>query len=202
MAFFSLLLGVLSPIFNADDTFAAFLTNRMQEIDNWTLKIEKSVPDKFMPCGLYFNIRETVWVAMLYDYNMMIEEYDFYNQLPPRMQNALVNILYRDAIEWFEMFFDNCQNGFRNEFIVNMLCRMPLPGQEIFSVGDPVRHIYFIEDGVVSMQDHAKSKAPFVQFKQHSWIGDFQVLFNKRSNFHFKADNEITNMLWFFQKEA
>jgi hypothetical protein len=33
MSFFSLLLGVLSPIFSADDTFAGFLSDRMQEID-------------------------------------------------------------------------------------------------------------------------------------------------------------------------
>lgn len=61
-----------------------------------------------MPCGLYFNIRETVWVAMLHDYNMMIEEFDFYNQLPPRMQNDLVLVLYKDAIERFEPFFEYC----------------------------------------------------------------------------------------------
>lgn len=159
MSFFSLLLGVLSPIFNADDTFDGFLTNRMQEIDNWTLKIEKSVPYKYMPCGLYFNIRETVWVAMLYDYNMMIEEFDFYNQLPPRMQHDLVNVLYRDAIEWFDKFFDFCQKGFRNEFIVNMLCRMPHKGQQLFSVGDKVPYIYFVEDGCVSLSENSKSTA-------------------------------------------
>lgn len=79
LSFFSLLLGILSPIFKADDSFETFLINRMQEIDNWTLKIERSVPDVFLPCGLYFNIKEYVWVAMLYDYNMMIEEFGFYN---------------------------------------------------------------------------------------------------------------------------
>lgn len=84
LSFFSLLLGILSPIFKADDSFETFLINRMQDIDKWTLKIERSVPEVFLPCGLYFNIKEYVWVAMLYDYNMMIEEFGFYNQLTPR----------------------------------------------------------------------------------------------------------------------
>lgn len=84
LSFFSLLLGILSPIFKADDSFANFMVIRMQDIDNWTLKIERSVPDVFCPCGLYFNIKETVLTAMLYDHNMIIEEFGFYNQLTPR----------------------------------------------------------------------------------------------------------------------
>jgi len=42
------------------------------------LRIEKCVEGAFLPCGLYYNIKEYVWVAMLYDYNMMIEEYAFF----------------------------------------------------------------------------------------------------------------------------
>ena len=58
-----------------------------------------------MPCGLYYNIKETIWVAMLYDYNMMIEEYNFYSQLPYRYQKELVETLFEEFIEMFEPFF-------------------------------------------------------------------------------------------------
>jgi hypothetical protein len=78
LSFFSLLLGILSPLFKADDSFEGFLISRMQDIDKWTMRIEKCVEGAFLPCGLYYNIKEYVWVAMLYDFNMMIEEYNFY----------------------------------------------------------------------------------------------------------------------------
>ena len=58
-----------------------------------------------MPCGLYYNIKETIWVAMLYDFNMMIEEYNFYSQLPYRYQKELVETLFEEFIEMFEPFF-------------------------------------------------------------------------------------------------
>jgi len=62
---------------------------------------------------------------MLYDYNMMIEEYGFYNQLPYRYQKELVDLLFEEFIESFEAFFKFQECGFKNDFIVNMLCRMP-----------------------------------------------------------------------------
>jgi hypothetical protein len=76
-----------------------------------------------MPCGLYYNIRETVWVAMCYDHNVLIEEYDFYNQLPSRMQTNLISLIFDEMIEKFQGHFNFCETGFRNEFVINMLCR-------------------------------------------------------------------------------
>jgi hypothetical protein len=43
---------------------------------------------------------------MLYDYNMMIEEYGFYNQLPYRYQKELVDLLFEEFVESFEAFFN------------------------------------------------------------------------------------------------
>jgi len=43
---------------------------------------------------------------MLYDHNMMIEEYGFYNQLPYRYQKELVDLLFEEFIETFEGFFN------------------------------------------------------------------------------------------------
>ena len=51
---FSLLSGILSPLFKADDSFQAFLLNRMLEIDDWTLRIERCVEYKYLPCGMYY----------------------------------------------------------------------------------------------------------------------------------------------------
>jgi len=34
--------------------------------------------------------------ALLYDYNMMIEEHQFYTQLTPRLQEELVQYLFHD----------------------------------------------------------------------------------------------------------
>ena len=45
---------------------------------------------------LYRDIVESVEDAFEYDFNMLIEEYDFYYGLSPKMQTNLVNFLFFD----------------------------------------------------------------------------------------------------------
>ena len=40
---------------------------------------------------------------------MMIEEFDFYYALPPKMQTDLVNFLFFDFKKQFQAFFDPCE---------------------------------------------------------------------------------------------
>lgn len=49
---------------------------------------------------------------------MIIEEFDFYQQLPPKAQSELVDFLYKDTLNMFKSIFDFCEIGFRNELIV------------------------------------------------------------------------------------
>lgn len=191
LSFFSLLLGILNPIFTSDTSFVTFLNKRLLEIDTWTLKLEKSVPH-YLPCGLYSNIKETVWVAMQFDHNILIEEFDFYSMLTPRLQTELVEKLFNDLIEQLDGFFRFCEIGFRNEFIINMLCRVVDNGVPIQEIRDKVQGMYFIGEGSVSMGELPGCKGlPIVQYKALppnaidvkpkdrplSWFGDFYAFF-------------------------
>lgn len=83
-----------------------------------------------------------------------------------------MEILFENFIETFEPFFDFCEIGFRNDLIVNLLCRMPQIGTELVGPGDKVPYIFFIESGFVSIGIN-QSSIPFCQFKKSSWFGDF-----------------------------
>lgn len=58
------------------------------------------------------------------DFNLIIEEGCFYQQLTPRMQTQLVKSLLGDFVKQFNHFFDSCEEGFLNECIINMLARI------------------------------------------------------------------------------
>ena len=47
--------------------------------------------------------------ALAEDYNMIIEEFVFYRQLPPYRQNELIMYLFRDFRKNFSHFFDSCE---------------------------------------------------------------------------------------------
>lgn len=50
----------------------------MDAIDTWALKLEKSNKPKFLHSKLYSEITQNVQNAMHFDFNLIIEEFEFY----------------------------------------------------------------------------------------------------------------------------
>lgn len=78
VTFIALLLGFLGKAVGNDYTFDGFITDRLDVIDNWALKLEKSNKPKFLSALLYSGIILNVDNAMKFDFNLIIEEFEFY----------------------------------------------------------------------------------------------------------------------------
>ena len=61
---------------------------------------------------------EAFYESFSCDINMIVEEFDFYQQLPPKMQTELVSYLFYDMLNRFKHMFSFCEEGFRNELII------------------------------------------------------------------------------------
>lgn len=85
LCFFSMYMGFLAPIFRADESFKGLIVNKFTELDIWILKVEKQVEDKYMHANLYNTILNTIEIAMMHDFNMILEEFSFYGHLTPRL---------------------------------------------------------------------------------------------------------------------
>jgi hypothetical protein len=194
-------MGFLGPIFRADESFKGLIVNKFSELDIWILKVEKSLENKYIHCKLYDTILNTIEIAMEHDFNMIVEEFNFYNQLTPRLQNDVINALFTDFFEQFEHFFSYCGVGFRNEFIVNMLSRIYKPGMVVINPRERLNYIYFIAKGFVTFydSDDLDKKSPHAQMTEGSWFGDSNVLFDLKSNYTIMADNEF-DLLHYFAK--
>ena len=62
---------------------------------------------------------------------MIVEEYDFYQQLPHKMQTELINKLFNKFMKQFGYFFGPCEKGFRNECVIWLYSRVYAPGRQI-----------------------------------------------------------------------
>ena len=51
---------------------------------------------------------ESFQLSFSQDHNMIVEEFDFFVQLPPKMQTELVDFLFKDFKKLFKMF-DFCE---------------------------------------------------------------------------------------------
>jgi hypothetical protein len=65
--------------------FEDLINMRMDELDMWMLRLETSNNGIKIKNTLYRAIKKNVQDAFIYDYNMLIEEYDFYKYLPPKL---------------------------------------------------------------------------------------------------------------------
>ena len=57
-----------------------------------------------------------------------MEEFSFYQQLPPKMQTELIDKIFKSFIKRFDHFFNSCEIGFRNEFVIWLHARVHKPG--------------------------------------------------------------------------
>ena len=78
LSFFSFLMGSINGIFNTSDTFEDLIEGKLDVLDMWIKKIEKSNKPYHIQPTLYNDIRRYIEEAYLYDFNLVIEEFDFF----------------------------------------------------------------------------------------------------------------------------
>ena len=57
------------------------------------------------------------------DHNMVIEEFDFYQKLAPKMQSEVIEHCFADTLRQFKHAFFQSEDAFRNELVINMYQR-------------------------------------------------------------------------------
>ncbi len=133
------------------DKFESLLEEKMDKLYIWIKKIEKSNKPFFIPPDLYSNIKKYVQEAFLYDFNMIIEEFPFYNHISPKMQTELTKILFGDFIQNFKGYFAYCERGFINELVVNMFCRIYPADTTLVGYGEKFNELVFLREGAVRL---------------------------------------------------
>jgi hypothetical protein len=146
LTFFSFLMGSINGIFNTSDNFDDLIEDKLDSLDMWIKKIEKSNKPFHIQPTLYNDIRKYVEQAFMYDFNLVIEEFVFYQQITPKMQTELIQNtrVFQEFEKSFNHFFDECERGFTNELIINMFCRLYTPGKTVISYKSNVKEMYFI----------------------------------------------------------
>lgn len=193
LTFFSFLMGSINGIFNTSDNFDDLIEEKLDSLDMWIKKIEKSNKPFHIQPTLYNDIRKYVEQAFLYDFNLVIEEFQFYQQITPKMQTDLIQNtrVFKEFEKSFNHFFEECERGFTNELIISMYCRIYTPGKVVISYKSNVKEMYFIRQGLVEVfnneNDEVEKEKPILYLPKYSYFGDYQILYNLKSNLVFKT---------------
>jgi hypothetical protein len=87
LTFFSLLTGTINVMFSGNQSFESLINARMEELDLWLLRLENCNKEEKIPNKLYHSIKEFIQDAFVFDFNLIIEEFTFYTELPASIQN-------------------------------------------------------------------------------------------------------------------
>ena len=69
-------------MFSGNQSFESLINERMEQLDLWLLRLERANHKELIPNKLYHSIKEFIQDAFVYDYNLIIEEFPYYNELP------------------------------------------------------------------------------------------------------------------------
>lgn len=102
---------------------------------------------------------------------MMIEEFSFYQQLPPKMQTDLVNLVFSDFIRQFDHFMGSWEVGFKNAFVVNLYTRNYKEYEIFVNAGHEIPMVILVFDGSVHML--SKEEFFFMILPTYGVFGDY-----------------------------
>lgn len=97
-------------------------------------------------------MRSLIEDAFKFDYNSLIEEWDFYIRMTPRDQTSLVQELFASRIKQHNLFFEGCGDHFVNFIVTGMHARVYNNYKDIVKHGKLFTEMYFIRQGTVVMR--------------------------------------------------
>jgi len=123
----STLFIVTQTIHGIGNSYETKRDENVEATKRWILKILKANDNHLMQRKLVAESLLILEDSMTNDFNLIIEEFPFYQIIPPKLQTIVINELFGDFMDCFSLFFKDCEQGFKNELIVNMSIRRYLP---------------------------------------------------------------------------
>ena len=153
IAVFSYLMGSINSIISSESTIQLVIDTRIEDIEGWLRKIEKSRNKNFSK-QLYDAIKDYTEKSYYYDYSN-IQESEFFMQLKPKIRHKFISGLFGQFLtNFFYLFNDDDFEGgceFTSDFLSNINSKLWLPGNEIVGYGGEFEDLVMIQESVVSL---------------------------------------------------
>ena len=115
--------------------FKNYMRLKADQIDMWLLTMEKSCQPYFLPGDMFKTLQKTSRQSIEKDFNMIIEEYGFWDLCRVTDQSLIIRELFAEQRLKLDPLLDGCEENFINNFIISFSYRTYLAG-EVMQYGD------------------------------------------------------------------
>jgi hypothetical protein len=207
---FAMFMGQVNELMDQVSNITDIVEDKIQDLDWWLHKLDTSRGEEKIPGPLYYSIRRFVEASLKEGFNMVIEDFDFYYKLKPSLRYELVEELFGDFAQKFNILFVNPsegnyeEKGFTSDFIVNLYWRVYIPGQDIVKFHEVFDEMYLIKEGgigVIYVEEFGKRESQkrymeIIELPVMSFFGEYQIVSKLKSMFIYKSnDGEDTKMM-------
>lgn len=116
-------------------TYDGMVAKKFRFLEEWMVKLERCNWPRSLDPERLIAIRKNLENAFRYDFNVIIEEFDFYEHLSPQLRTKLVIELFGPFESKFHLFFGELDRLFINEVIINMFARIYKPNDVVLLPG-------------------------------------------------------------------
>ena len=106
IAVFSMVMGSISEVFTSSPDSVDKYQQKIEQGDKWMVALDEANKNKNLSDKLYKKIKEYIMASFSKDFNMIIEDYPFFDQIKPRLR-------YKICMECFGEFYNDFKYLFR-----------------------------------------------------------------------------------------
>jgi hypothetical protein len=137
----------------SEEGFKDKIKDRIEDLDWWLYQIDLARPDEELPDPLYESIKSFVKASFTGDFNIILEDFDFYYKLKPSLKFKLTDMLFGEFASRFNGLFVCSEQGyfadqeFKSDFLANLYFRTFLSRNDVIREGEEVDEMCLITKG-------------------------------------------------------
>lgn len=176
IAAFSLVSGSILEIFTTSPDSMDKYEVKLEEGDRWMISLDDANKGKALSDKLYKKIKQYIQASFSKDFNMIIEDYPFFDQIKPRLRYKICMEIFYDFYDDFKYLFKQdyfkADKEFVSRFLSQLYCRIYIPNQKMIKKGEKFSELHMVYSGTVSLRI-SKAFNEFFVLPSGSMIGDF-----------------------------
>lgn len=193
ISIFSIILGNISNL-KSQSSHEQIVEQKKDEITYFLFQIDRLIPNKKIENFVYDNAAE--YIETTYEHGLVqsFKDSEFFDLLTPKLKNKLVFELLDSYYKKFYFFFNDIQEKvfaddvFIRKILSSMHCQIFFPSVKVVEIGKEVFSIYFIYKGTITV--NAEGEEELTCLPSGSFFGDYQILFDLKSNYEFMSTVE------------